>query len=460
MKNNFKYFGVCSPLIWILMLGASGVQLGCQKFLDVKPNQKLQIIGSLKDCQALLNNYGTMNTGYPNDGEASSDNYYLLPEVWSTFGLEDRGTYAWAPFGERLMSQWANPYKVIYNANLVLQTGADLPPETDTYLKNEVKGAALFFRAYAFHQLAQIFAPTYDARTASDDLGIPLRLSPDLDVVTKRASVQQSYDRILADFHEAVNLLPVNPGIQSKPSRPAVFAALARTYLSMGDYAKAGIYADSCLKYRNTLLAYKDVSKSSNTPFKIFNEEVVFQSVTGIGNTLGTSVAKIDPDLMKEYDALDLRRSVFFRLNADKSYTFKGNYNGSFNSTQFNGLATDEVYLIRAECFARAGNTGDAMKDLNTLMENRWDGSFIPFKVANADEALSMILSERRKELIFRNLRWSDLRRLNKENRFKRTLSRGVLNGAEIKLIPNDLRYTLLIPQDIINKTRIQQNKR
>ncbi|SHG42332.1 RagB/SusD family nutrient uptake outer membrane protein [Pedobacter caeni] len=460
MKNNLKYNKPYHILTMIVMIGVVGVQLGCQKFLDTKPNQKLMIINSLKDCQALLNNYGTMNIGYPNDGEAASDNYYLLPSVWKSLSPEDRDTYVWAPQGERLMGQWANPYKVVYNANLILQTEEGLPNETDQLSRNEVKGAALFFRAYAFHQLAQIFAPAYDPATASSDLGIALRLSPDLDVVTKRASVQQSYERILTDFQEAASLLPLRPGIQSKPSRIATFAALARTYLTMENYAKAGIYADSCLKYTNTLIDYKNISPSSNTPFGIFNQEVIFQSVTTYGNTLDIYSAKVDPDLMREYELKDLRRIVFFKSNDDGSYAFKGNYNGSFSSLQFSGLATDEMYLIRAECAARSGDVSGAMKDLNTLMEKRWDGVFTPFTADNADVALAMVLKERRKELLFRNLRWPDLRRLNKDSRFKRTLSRGIINGKEFTLPPNDLRYTLLIPQEIINKTGIQQNLR
>jgi len=64
---------------------------------------------------------------------------------------------------------------------------------------------------------------------------------------------------------------------------------------------------------------------------------------------------------------------------------------------------------------------------------------------------------ERRKELIFRGLRWSDLRRLNMDTRFAVTLKRKV-NNKEFLLLPKDARYTLQIPISVIKSSGIQQN--
>jgi hypothetical protein len=82
---------------------------------------------------------------------------------------------------------------------------------------------------------------------------------------------------------------------------------------------------------------------------------------------------------------------------------------------------------------------------------------------ANADEALSKVLTERRKELIMRGQRWTDLRRLNKDPRFKTDLSRSVVvDGATqtFTLPANDSRYTLLIPQEVITNSSLPQNAR
>ncbi|MFP9100715.1 RagB/SusD family nutrient uptake outer membrane protein [Flavobacterium sp. RHBU_24] len=93
-------------------------------------------------------------------------------------------------------------------------------------------------------------------------------------------------------------------------------------------------------------------------------------------------------------------------------HSYWGSYDGS--PLPFSGIATDEIYLIKSECLARAGKFTEAMQVLNTLLEKRWiAGTFFPLS-ATGTAALDIILSERRKELVLRGLRWSDLRRLNK----------------------------------------------
>ncbi|MGI8583213.1 MAG: RagB/SusD family nutrient uptake outer membrane protein, partial [Chitinophagaceae bacterium] len=64
-----------------------------------------------------------------------------------------------------------------------------------------------------------------------------------------------------------------------------------------------------------------------------------------------------------------------------------------------------------------------------------------------------------RKELVFRGQRWFDLRRLNKDPRFAKTLTRK-LNGKITELPANDPRYTEYIPLDVIGFTGMQQNMR
>jgi hypothetical protein len=139
--------------------------------------------------------------------------------------------------------------------------------------------------------------------------------------------------------------------------------------------------------------------------------------------------------------------------------TYTGGTTGGGISKAFGGIATDEVYLTRAECYARTGNVASAMSDLNKLMLARWKtGTFVPFTAANAGDALAMILMERRKETPFRGLRWLDLRRLNSEGA-NITLTRNI-NGQQYTLPPNDPRYALSIPTDIIALTGMAQNER
>jgi hypothetical protein len=70
-----------------------------------------------------------------------------------------------------------------------------------------------------------------------------------------------------------------------------------------------------------------------------------------------------------------------------------------------------------------------------------------------------LILEERRRELIGRGLRWTDLRRINQETDYAVTLEKS-LNGESYILEPNSVRYTYPIPDDEIILSGIRQNER
>jgi len=463
----------------IIMLGLMAVtfNFSCNKYLDVKQNSSQSLISSAADCQAVLDNYQAMNTHFPSDGEAQADNYYLSDTNYNTLSPEDAQFYTWAKSAQRSSStlQWVNTYQTVYYANTILQALTTIGlGGADQATINGIKGSALFFRAFSFYQIAQLYCKPYTTATAGQDPGIPIRLTGDINAKSVRGTVQQTYDQIVGDMKTAVSLLPNTSIIASRPNKASAYAFLARIYLSMGDYADAGSAANSSLELNSGLIDYNTVSTTTAIPFAPrFNKEVLFQSImTNVlyiisganyqpyGNTLNPSIARVDSNLYATYDANDLRKQIFFKAGSDSGYKFTGDYEPTTTATFFDGLATDEVYLIRAECYARAGNAIAAITDLNTLLKTRWvTGTYVNMTATNADDALSKILTERRKELIFRGLRWSDLRRLNMDSRFQVTLTH-VVNGQTYTLPPNDLRYVQLFPVDVIANSTMAQNSR
>jgi hypothetical protein len=244
----------------------------------------------------------------------------------------------------------------------------------------------------------------------------------------------------------------------NRPSRAAVFALLARVGLTMQDYVSGKRWADSCLHAYSALLDYNTLDGSVTRPFSLtFNPELLFQCSMQNHSMQFAVTTAIDTVLYASYDSNDLRRSLFFRDYAPQGTKyFRGQYTGL--SYLFCGLATDEVWLVRAECNARLGDGVDALADLNTLLIKRWkESTFVPFTAATADEALALILIERRKETLFRDLRWGDLRRLNQDPRFEKILMR-VLDGQGYALPPNDNRYAYPIPDDEVRLGGVQQN--
>lgn len=460
MKNRIIKKYTASKLILLILITVSSVIISCKKYLDAKPNQRQAIPSTLQDLQALLDNVLVMNRSFPAIGEAASDNYYVTVTDYNALATaQDKSLYIWQPDGAIPDGQWISPYQVVYYANQVLESVAQIAP-AQTNQSAQIKGAALYFRAYAFFQVASVFSKPYNTQTASTDLGIPIRLTTDFNTVSVRSTNQQTYDRILADFKQSIALLPQTTTYPSQPIKIAAYAAIARTYLAMGQYSQAGAYADSCLSLNPPLMDFNTLSTTSANPIARFNKETIFYAMSGGSTLLVPSRCKIDSTLFLSYAAGDLRKSIYFKNNNNGTYAFRGNYDGSQSATIFTGLATDEVYLIRAECHARAGETTNALNDLNNLLRTRWKtGTFTPFQANDAASALALILNERRKELIFRAVRWTDLRRLNQETAFAITLKRN-LGQTVYQLPPRDLRYEFLIPQEVITTSGIQQNLR
>lgn len=441
-----------------ILLCASVTVLSCKKFLDVRPDKKLVLPSTIEDLQALLDNYDRMNTSCSSLGEVTADNYYVTAPAWKSFPIWDKNAYIWADEMQikSLPNDWSVIYDVVYIANVVLENVDKIKPDTRQERLESIKGAAHFFRAKSFQEAVFTWCKVYNRQSAETDPGIPLRLNSDFNEISVRASVQQTYDQIISDLLTAIQLLPLQAKHVMRPSKPAAYALLSRTYLAMGEYAKAGLYADSCLKIVDTLIDYNNLNISNSYPIGRFSEEDIFHSrMLGLHYSLDNYYLRIDTALYNSYDQNDLRKVIFFRDNGDGSFGFKGSYDGSVDL--FNGIASDEMYLTRAECLARAGKIPEAMMDLNTLLKNRWlSGTFIPVNSSNSEEVLNLILKERRKELIFRNIRWMDLKRLNREGA-NITLTR-VLDNEVFTLSPNDGKYALPLPEDILDLSKMKQN--
>jgi hypothetical protein len=69
------------------------------------------------------------------------------------------------------------------------------------------------------------------------------------------------------------------------------------------------------------------------------------------------------------------------------------------------------------------------------------------------------VLTERRKELVGRGLRWFDLRRLNLDPRFQKSLSRTIA-GQTYELAPQSKKYTFPIPDQEVKTYGWVQNVR
>lgn len=437
---------------------------GCKKFLDKKSDQRLVTLTNINDIQAVLNATFTQLNA-PALADVAADEYYLSNTDWNNFGASYwlQRPYIWStddPYGEvagQMQFDWRYCYDNVLRANLVLHNIDDVSSAAaDGEAYYLAKGLAYYLRARCFLDAVIIWAKAYDEATAKQDMGIPIRLDPDFNMVSTRASVYESYHQVLADLKAAAQNLPDFTVHPVRASRPAAYGLLARTYLAMRQYDSAYHYAQLSLSIKNDLLDYNTIANSTATyPMPIGHIEVMHFTTRMAPTTIAPSRAKIDSVLYNQFEANDLRKSLYFRSNNNGTYYFRGSYSG--NNAPFGGIATDEVWLMLAECQARKGMTSEAMESLNTLLRKRWrNGTFTDLSAATAQEALAVILYERKKELIFRSLRWMDIKRLNKEG-YNISIRR-IIHENLYELRPNDPRFALSIPLEVIGLTNMPQN--
>lgn len=463
LKNRFLCFALFLAMITLV---------SCNKFLDEKGDSSLVIPNSLKDLQALMDGFNTLNLGAtPGLMEMNTDDFYVSGNVYNTFTEFEKEAYSFAAEPQFVQTNinlfWKNPYTVIFYANVVLDRLQKVENK-DVPQYQSVKGQALFFRAYTFFQLAQVYCMAYnkgDENFNNTQLGLPLRLLPDFEEKSVRSTLGETYGQILKDLEAAVALLPDAFEFTTRPSKAAALALLARVNLSMEDYGAALEHANAALQLKSDLMDYNSRNENSTTPFEIMNPETIFSAYcTSLFNVLDPTKASVDKLLYRSYSDDDTRKVLFFLVKTDGTISFKGNYAGWYNGSFFSGLAVDELYLIKAECQARLNQLEAAKLSMKTLLDKRYRTNYsFPEDVVSHDDVLAYILGERRKELLFRGIRWTDIKRLNRDHRFAKDIVRKLeINGQQLTFVmpANSLKNAFLLPQDVIAVADMQQNPR
>ncbi|HEY8898227.1 MAG TPA: RagB/SusD family nutrient uptake outer membrane protein, partial [Niastella sp.] len=256
----------------------------CTKgFLTDRVSSQYELADNLNNLAGLFNNDDLM-AQTPVMGEQSGDDHYMTDNFFNKLKPEDQNIYIWKKEifeGKTGIPDWDLPYSQIFTANLVLDGLKKITPGAVYQQQwNEIKGNALFFRSYALFNLLQVFAKAYDSTTADKDFGLPIPLEANTEIIPARSSIKETYRRIIADLTEALPLVipTISPLIRNKPNKPAVYALLARVYLSMRNYSLAMAFADSSLHYQSKLIDYKTLDVDEKYPITATNEETLYQS--------------------------------------------------------------------------------------------------------------------------------------------------------------------------------------
>ncbi|HBI86772.1 MAG TPA: hypothetical protein DDY75_02600 [Sphingobacterium sp.] len=451
--------------IYKLLIVSLFCMASCNKFLEDKTNKTSTVPSTLEDLQALLDAGNQLNLGsYPFFLEACTDDFLLTDAGYNNLDVFDKQVYTFQnpdlySATEKLIL-WRDAYKAIAIANTVLDGLSDIK-----ILKgldpNNIKGQALFHRAFMHFILLQIYAAPFNQKGNNNVPGIPIKLSSDINDKTKRSTVGECYRSVIQDLEEAAGLLPNELGIVTRPNKISAHAALSRVYMAMEDYGNAKKYAELVLTRYDKLMDLNTMSVDASFPYPAMNAETLFFAYSN-GTTMfgGSRGSYVTDDLLSMYDTHDLRFRANYKKGTDGRYTFKGHYVGSGTYLFFVGLTTSEVLLNAAESNTRLGNATLAKQQLNELLQNRIEKQFfVPITESNIEALLKTVIRERRKELVRRGLRWSDLRRLNKDERFKKEIVRKVtIDGKiqEFSLKPISKDYIFNIPAEVKNMTGME----
>lgn len=428
-----------NPNQFILSLMILFVTISCDGFLEEKPEKSILVPSTTKDIRALLDYYTTLNANAL-ISFVLADDWVTTSGNWETLSPWQQNAYLWQEevFNpDERSTDYVLLHKKIFYANVSMAALKDMPAEGEA---GELVGEALFLRAMAMYQLGQLFLP-HPAVTASGDIRIPVKFTADMDDPGKWLDISELLDIVEKDLEVAYGLLPENAAHPNRPEKITAKALLSSVYLYRGSYGQALEAANEVLESNQNLMDYGKLDSGDPYPFRLFNEETLYYGVTSSFAVTASSATYINPGLFSLYGDNDLRKNLFFTLDAKGMPLFKGSYLGDYNL--FSGVSLSEVQLNGAESAFRLGDTQKGASLLKALATMRYSDLDLWLEEQGGLD-LESVMNERRKELVFRGTRWADMKRLAAKGELTLPLEREI--GGTSYLLQDMRQFTLALP--------------
>lgn len=339
----------------------------------------------------------------------------------------------------------------------------------DEGTKQLAKAEAKIYRAYDHFLLVNTYAKAYDPQTAANDGGICIMDKFDLEAQPSKSTVAQVYEFIQKDIEEALPYIQVKPLDVYHPSLAFAYAFKAKVHLFKLEIAEAQAAAEKSLSYNNQifdLVAYSTQGGPNAVAVPAANnvEVLSYMYMTGYNEMNFAQSNIISPELRTLFGNNDARFNLFF--NSISTTNLDQGSNTAYWATQYTkffyptvGMKTTEVYLMLAECYARQNRFNDAVAILNTLRAKRILSGTINLAVPSTKTAtMQLVINERRKELLLGFNRFFDLKRLNNEADYAKTITRlfPLVNTTVPKktytLQPNSRLYIIPFPLSALTK--------
>jgi hypothetical protein len=397
--------------------------VSCDKFLEVELPGNVVPVGSIYSDPEFIKS--AVHGMYAENLVSNPIYYYMLPLYLSIVtdesfhnlpnntNFEELKYNVYNPTNTYIGYLWSYPYKSILLSNDLISHLSE-----NTVIAEEEKrhyiGEAKYFRAYAYFVLINIFG---DVPWVKSSNIFETELLPR----TSKEKIITEPEGIIDDLIYAETALANSANSNSKVTKAAASALLARVYLYQKDWINAEAKADSVIKTSGRALdALENVflRTSKESIFKVSSNgsSPSYQDRTYIGLLyLNASYFRLTEDFLASFEEGDQRKVKW--VKDEKTYfhgwKFKRNAAASAGSPEeLPLLRLAEQYLIRAEARAQQSGklTGEngAIADLN-IIRRRAELDDLPETLPQA-EVLRAVENERRHELFLEEgHRWWDL---------------------------------------------------
>lgn len=471
MKTLYKYLGILAAAI--LLFSACGK-------MDVAPTNQIstESIGNTSDgiINVTNGNYALFKNQVDFNGFIDDNNMYLRQyfqmsdfagdEIVCGQKTEDplyySFTYTHSPDQANSRFFWYVSYKIANGANTVIEIMEDKGVSTDA--DKQILGENYFIRAFVHFNLLKFYSIPYNQGDPNSNPGVIIRNSTSDAAEKARASVQETYDFILADLAKAEELMN-SPRGKEYASKEAAQALLSRVYLSMGNYDKSIEYADKVINSGRfsleTAESYPGLFASSLThsetiwaiAFTPEDNRGKFGSIASMLYSDGNSgwgeefASKPYRQLLAD-NLNDVRFSYIDTSFNDNGEVRKKNGIEVFYITKFSFQDGDpnlsspimfrlaEMYLNKAEAYAAKNDQANALAMVNAIRSNRGLEDDLITNVPSGKTLIDVVLDERSRELAFEGFRASDL------IRNKKTIKRNYWGYHILGLTPPDIDLT------------------
>ena len=469
-------------IIYSLLVLLTLTTVGCDNYIDITPKGAVTVDSAQQYYELIAS---PMRAYYPSSFILLSDDQWAKEsEILGFESISADGiNFTFNEKADRTIlpdnNLYENMYNLILRSNLVIDNIDKAQGSQE--LKTLAKAEARTFRAFDHFLAVNTFAKAYNPETAANDGGVCIMDHYDLEATPVKSTVAEVYSFIINELEQAVPLLEVEPVNIYHPNRAFGYALLAKVYLFHRDWAKSQEAAEQSLELNSQLADYNLINNAGGTArYKNYakdgNPEVLsYHWMAGWGS--GEQVCMyhygmISPELKSLFEAGDLRYSLFLRDTGTSITSWFDSGSGAAiwtpaitNLDRFTymsvGLRTAEVYLIMAEALARQNHLAEAADYVSKLRDKRIKGGNGHVDApATQVEMVKMIIDERRKELLFGFNRFFDLKRLNIEPEYQKTITRvfPVLNISEAHpqqtytLKPDSRLYVIPFPHSARDK--------